>query len=170
MDFQRVAIIGPGLLGGSLALALAGRSDAEAGPPEIRVWGRRTEPLDLLRRRAPSVAAFTDLAAAGAGADLIILATPVGAMGGCVRRLKEAGALVSGVVITDVGSVKGPVVAELEPLAAEAGARFVGSHPMAGSEKTGMEHASAGLFQGAACLVTPTASSDADAVERVENL
>jgi prephenate dehydrogenase len=72
-------------------------------------------------------------------------------------------------VITDVGSVKGSVVNELEPLFARAGAYFVGSHPMAGAEKTGVSAANAELFQKAVCAVTPTSGTNADALQRVED-
>jgi prephenate dehydrogenase len=75
-----------------------------------------------------------------------------------------------GAVVTDVGSVKGSVVAELEPLISGAGAHFVGSHPMAGGEKTGATAARADLFANAICLVTPTPDSDKDAVAQVERL
>jgi prephenate dehydrogenase len=73
-------------------------------------------------------------------------------------------------LVTDVGSVKGSVVRELGPLVARAGGRFVGSHPMAGSEKTGPAAASAGLFEGAVCVVTPGGESLPEAVSRVEGL
>ncbi|MCP5541342.1 MAG: prephenate dehydrogenase/arogenate dehydrogenase family protein [Akkermansiaceae bacterium] len=169
-DFQRVAIAAPGLLGGSLALALAARRPC----PAIRVWGRRAEPLETLRaaiapRADLDFAASTDFAEAAAGADLIVLATPVGAMRETLLSLLDSeGPPAPGAVVTDMGSVKGSVVAELEPLCAARGLRFVGSHPMAGSEQKGAEHASDALFAGAACLLTPTAATDAAALERVD--
>jgi len=171
MDFERIAVIGPGLLGGSLARAASRRrekSALDAVPVEVRVWGRREEPLARLRDAGDATLASTSMEEVASGADLVILATPIGVMADCLRRMIAAGAIGAGVVVTDVGSVKGSVVAELEPLVSAAGGSFVGSHPMAGSERTGLEHASADLFEGAACLITPTAMSDAADLDRVE--
>ena len=82
----------------------------------------------------------------------------------CFRRLGP------GAIVTDVGSVKGSVVRDLEPLVARAGAHFVGSHPMAGAEKMGVAAARADLFVGAVCVVTPTQKSNRAAVRKVEQL
>ncbi|MCB1232492.1 MAG: prephenate dehydrogenase/arogenate dehydrogenase family protein [Verrucomicrobiae bacterium] len=168
MDFQRVAVIGPGLLGGSLVRAIGSRSK-ESGVPEVRVWGRRAEPIEQLRSEGDATVASRDLAEVAAGADLIVLATPIGIMGAMIETLIELGAIREGVVVTDVGSVKASVVARLEAPVHEAGARFVGSHPMAGSEKTGLEYASADLFVDAACILTPTPATDAVSLDRVES-
>jgi prephenate dehydrogenase len=81
-----------------------------------------------------------------------------------------APALVQGAIITDVGSVKRSVVRDLEPLALKAGVRFVGSHPMAGAEKTGVAAARADLFVNAVCAITPTRKSNPEAVRQVERL
>lgn len=135
---------------------------------EVRAWGRRPEPVSILQTEGIAGIASTDLGEVVRGADLVILSTPVGVMGDRTREMIEAGALAPGCIVTDVGSVKGPVVEELEPLVAAAGGAFVGSHPMAGSEKTGLGHASADLFEGAACLVTPTDATPDEAIDRVE--
>ena len=79
-------------------------------------------------------------------------------------------ALKPGAIVTDVGSVKGSVVRDLEALVAKAGAHFVGSHPMAGAEKMGVAAARADLFDGAVCVVTPTRKSNPAAVRKVEQL
>jgi prephenate dehydrogenase len=79
-------------------------------------------------------------------------------------------ALKRGAIVTDVGSVKAPVVRDLESLVAGAGGRFVGSHPMAGAEKTGVCAAQADLFQSAVCVVTPNRHTPAAALRRVERL
>jgi prephenate dehydrogenase len=76
-------------------------------------------------------------------------------------------ALKKGAIVTDVGSVKGNVVAELEPLVAGAGGHFVGSHPMAGGEKIGVAAARGDLFVNSLCIVTPSHNSDEEAVEQV---
>ncbi len=164
MDFQRIAVIGPGLLGGSLVKAARRRSP----DLEIRVWGRREEPVERLRRDGEASLASTDLGEATRGADLIILATPIGVMESSVDEMIRLGTLGEGVVVTDVGSVKAPVVRALESKVTRSGAHFVGSHPMAGSEKTGLEYAAADLFEDAACLLTPTGATDPRALERVE--
>lgn len=156
---QAVAVLGPGLLGGSLALALAGRGDCN-----VRVWGRRPEIVEELRRRCPSAAAVTDIEAAVFEADLVVLCTPVGAMAALAERLRPA--LAPGAVVTDTGSVKGAIVEKLETLLG-GGARFIGGHPMAGGDQAGLEHARADLFRDAACIVTPTPRSSPAAVEKV---
>jgi len=90
-------------------------------------------------------------------ASLVVLATPVVVMEQVSTALK--GSLASDAVVTDVGSVKGSVVSVLEPLFASAGVPFVGSHPMAGSEQTGIAAARADLFAGATCILTPTSAA-----------
>ncbi len=161
----RLAVLGPGLLGGSLALAA--RRCGAAGA--VALWGRRPEVVAQARAGAVADFASTDLAEAVAGASLIVLATPVETMPELAARL-VALPLARGTLVTDVGSVKGPVVAALEPVFAGSGAVFIGSHPMAGSEKTGLEAARADLFQGAACILTPTGLSPQGDVARLEAL
>jgi prephenate dehydrogenase len=111
--------------------------------------------------------ATTDLVRAAAGADLVVLATPVGAMPALVESLAQTAALAPGTLVTDVGSVKATLVERLTPAVAAQGAVFVGSHPMAGSENAGLAHAREDLFAGATCLVTPLPETPAPAVERV---
>ncbi len=108
--------------------------------------------------------ATADAAEAVRGAELVVLATPVGAMGEVAERMLPGLAPLA--LVTDVGSVKGPVLAALAPVL-EGAARFVGSHPMAGGEQAGMEHASGELFQGAACIVTPGENGSGGAVREV---
>lgn len=165
IDFPSVAVFGPGLLGGSLVRAIRQRS---GGAVQVRVWARRREPLERLRDEGSAQLVSTDSAEVAAGADLLVLAMTVGAMRACLLPMLEAGVLKAGAVVTDVGSVKGTVVRALEPLVAAAGGHFVGSHPMAGSEKKGLDHASADLFEGSACLITPTPGSDPSATDAVE--
>ncbi len=142
---ERIAVIGGGLLGGSLALRLAGVRD-------VRLWARRAESIDLAKSMGVPHAT-DDLAKAIEGADLAILSVPVGAMPGLAARMVDAGLPVS-CLVTDVGSVKAMVHREVGPIFSAAGARFIGSHPMAGGEVQGMEAAKAELFEGAMCLLT----------------
>lgn len=159
-----VSILGVGLLGGSLGLALRQRGLA------ARVTGhvRRAESVAAVLAAGAADAATTDLAAAVRGAGLVVLCTPVAQMGGLVRAL--APHLAPGAVVTDVGSVKASVLAAVEAPLHAAGARFVGGHPMAGGEKTGVGAARAGLFDGAVCVVTPTPQTDPAAAEVVRGL
>lgn len=157
----RLAVFGPGLLGGSLLY------DARAlGARELRVWARREAALDPVRAAGLADFVSTDAAEAAAGADVLVLCVPVGGMTELARRIAAA-PVAEGAVFTDVGSVKGMVMREVAPVLAAAGRQFVGSHPMAGSERAGFGAARAGLYQEAACILTPAAGGDAKAVEKV---
>lgn len=153
---RTVAIYGPGLIGGSLALALRGKAD------DVRVWARRAEAARETERAVPGCKAFTSVEQAAEGADFVVFCTPVGAMPEIAGRIGKH--LATGAVVTDAGSVKGTVVKALEPIF---GGAFVGSHPMAGSERSGLAAARGDLFEGAACVVTPTKTTAPETVERV---
>lgn len=159
---EPVAIFGPGLLGGSLALAVRRRMPGA----EVRIWCRREEAAADVRERGIASMASTSVRDVAGGAAFIILCTPVGVMPALARQV-AACELVRNCVVTDVGSVKGSIVAALEPVFANTGAVFVGSHPMAGSEKTGIDAAREDLFEGAACIVTPPSAGEAAALARV---
>ncbi len=148
MEFEKVAVLGGGLLGGSLALALMRSFPALP----LSLWARRAETVAGARGRGIA-SATDDLAAAVAGADLVVLSTPVGAMPDVLRAAQDRG-LSPGALVTDVGSVKALPHLALRPLLARTGGRFIGSHPMAGSEQNGIAAAEPGLFEGAACLLT----------------
>ncbi len=163
LHFSHVAIIGVGLIGGSLGMILKqrGLADSVVGigrslenlktAVELRAIDRYvTEPRDGIR-----------------GADLVVLATPVDTY---ERHLKEwAADLSPGAIVTDVGSVKGPLVAQAEALMPDR-VRFVGGHPIAGKEKTGVAAGSPDLFKGARCILTPTAKTDAEALSLMTRL
>jgi prephenate dehydrogenase len=166
-DFQRIALIGPGLLGGSMGLALRALEDA----PEVRAWARRQETVELLLKKGCVDTASGYLAEVVADADLIVLATPVGAMTELAGQIAACPGLASTAIITDVGSVKRCVVEALEPIFSGSGrGRFVGSHPMAGSEQAGVEAARVDLFRDAMCLLTPTAATDSEALAAVDHV
>jgi prephenate dehydrogenase len=145
--FSNITILGGGLLGGSLALALAELKN----PPRVRLWARRPETVETARKLGIS-GATSDLADAVQHADLIILAVPVGSMPELVSRSLQAG-LRDGCVISDVGSVKRAPHEAIRPLL-PTGIAFIGSHPMAGSERNGLAASTATLFFNAACLLT----------------
>jgi prephenate dehydrogenase len=148
MEFEKVAILGGGLLGGSLALALARQFP---GTP-VALWARRAETVATARERGIH-GATGDLAEAVKGADLVVLSTPVGAMATVLLAAQTAG-LSREALVTDVGSVKAAPHRVLQPLLKRTGGKFIGSHPMAGSEQTGIGAADEALFEGAACLLT----------------
>ncbi|HWP35044.1 MAG TPA: prephenate dehydrogenase/arogenate dehydrogenase family protein, partial [Thermodesulfobacteriota bacterium] len=107
-------------------------------------------------------------AEAARGADLLVLATPVEAMEAAAREALPH--LAAGAVVTDVGSVKGPVVAAVGPLAERHGVPFVPGHPIAGTERAGIGAARADLFEGRVAVLTPTPATDPAAVTRVSEL
>lgn len=151
---HRIAIFGPGLLGGSLALKLR-----EIGQCEVRLWARRPDALNEIRGSAHLVS--TDVGEVARDADLVVLCVPVGVMPDLARQI--AAVIRPDTVVTDVGSVKSSVVADLGPIFSNRG-RFVGSHPMAGTEHTGFKAAKVDLFQRATCMVTPDESTHPEAV------
>lgn len=164
MYWKKISLIGVGLLGGSLGKALRKRRAAGS----VSGYVRRAASLSECRMFGAADFATMDLRLAVADADLVVLCTPVGRMGDLMRKMRTA--LKPGAVITDVGSVKGCLVSELESLAAKAGAHYVGSHPMAGAEKTGVSAARSDLFKGAICVITPTVRSNPRAVREVAKL
>lgn len=157
-----IAIYGPGLLGGSLALAIQERMPGTA----LRLWARRESAESGIRARGIQAEFYTDAVAVASGASLIILCTPVETMPALAAQIAQAD-LAAGCIITDVGSVKGSVARALEPIL---GPRFIGSHPMAGSEKAGIETARACLFQNATCLITPGARKPSSASDPLPRL
>ena len=159
--FKRLAVVGLGLLGGSVAAAAKERGLAN----EIVGAARRPAPLERALA-AGIVDSVATPAEAVIGADLVILGTPVGSMARVLGDLRDN--LSPGCNVTDVGSVKGAVVDQLPGLLPE-GVEFVGSHPMAGSHLRGPDHARSDLFEGATCVVTPLEGQDAAAVERIES-
>jgi prephenate dehydrogenase len=153
---ERLAIVGVGLLGGSVAKAVR----AQALAREIVGIGRDLGRLGPALRDGALDRVTTDLAEGVADADRILLAAPVLTNETLLPRVWQAAS--PGAMLTDVGSTKGGIVAAADRLAAgRPEVHFVGSHPMAGSEKSGYAVARVDLFQGATVVVTPTESSDA---------
>ncbi|MBS0663453.1 MAG: prephenate dehydrogenase/arogenate dehydrogenase family protein [Verrucomicrobia bacterium] len=155
-----LAILAPGLLGGSVAKAARARGAAG----RIVVWARRPESRLQLKEQpwCDEVAETPEQAVRHA--QLVVVATPVDRIVPLVERV--ASHLPENAIVTDVGSVKGEI-ARLGQARIGPRAHFVGSHPMAGSEKTGWEHASAELFVRRTCFVTPLAATAEPAVEAV---
>ncbi len=155
-----IAILAPGLLGGSVARAARTHGVAS----RITLWARRPE-VRLKLQGQPWCDAVADTPeAAVRGAQLVVIAAPVDRIVPLVRQI--APHLEPGAIVTDVGSVKGEI-ARLGHAALGERAHFIGSHPMAGSEKTGWEHSTAELFVRRTCFVTPLADSHEPAVVAV---
>jgi prephenate dehydrogenase len=152
MTFEKLALVGTGMIGGSLALALrqAGRARRIVGYDRAAAALERARALGIVDEGAASAAD------AAAGADLVVLAVPVGATESVCRAL--APGLGRAVLVTDVGSTKVEVLAAVER-ALPFPERFVGAHPIAGTERSGPEAATATLFRGRRCLLTPTAAT-----------
>lgn len=160
---RKLSILGPGLLGGSIGLAARQRKVAK----RVVIWARRPDAADEAFRVGAADEATNDLARAVADAELVVLATPIGVMRTLVEQMRPA--LPDGCVVTDVGSVKYPIVTALsDALAGKA--RFVGSHPMAGSEQSGIDAARRDLFDNAVCIVTPREDTDKAALHVVYDL
>lgn len=157
---KRMAIVGVGLIGGSLARVLRDKGEVN----EIVGIGRTEKNL----RRAVELGVIDsfnqDPCEGVKGADLVFLATPVCSISSILARIK--GYLSPGCIVTDGGSVKEAVVSACEPLM-PSGTHFVGGHPIAGTERSGVEASFATLFQGKRCIVTPTAHTDMHALETV---
>lgn len=163
ITIRTVSILGPGLLGGSLALAL------KKYCPDVRVhlWGRRPEPLEMAKAMQAADMYSTDLNEAVRDADLVVLATPVGTMRSMLERLDET--LLEHLLVTDVGSVKGCVHRDVGTWLAARGITFIGSHPMAGSEKQGMEYADPDLFCEAMVALTNEGSLSSSLVSSLRS-
>ncbi len=155
-----MAVLGPGLIGGSVLRAVRQRDPGVT----LTAWARRPEAVAELLESGAADFASTSLPEAIAGADALILAMPIGHMAAAVRQIDALAGPDGPVHVTDVGSVKGSVVCEIGGLVRERGGIFLGSHPMAGSEKKGLGHADPDLFEGAAVILTP----EADAAGEVE--
>ena len=161
--FQKVTIIGVGLLGASLAKACKGRGLVD----EITGYGRNCENL----RKAKDLKIIDhysgDLSEAVSDADLVVLCTPVSTIVPLIQSLVSQ--VQPGTIITDVGSVKESVVHSADKLMPE-GIFFVGSHPIAGGENSGLESSTASLYQDAKCIVTPTEKTDTTALKKISAL
>jgi len=161
--FKKMTVIGVGLLGASLAKACKERGLVE----EIAGYGRNRENLEKAKSLKIIDHCPADLNSAVKDADLVVLCTPVSTLVPLMQNM--ASAVRPGTLITDVGSVKEPVVSGIDKLVPE-GVFFVGSHPIAGGENSGLEASTANLYQDARCIVTPTDATDKTALEKISAL
>lgn len=160
LQIKRLCLIGVGLIGGSLLRALR-RVDAV---DEIVGCGRSRDSLETALKLGVIDRIEQDPAKAVLGADIVVLAVPLGAMQNIFSAI--APALSADVVLTDVGSTKGSVVQSARNVFTELPAGFVPAHPIAGTEKSGVEASFAELFDGRRVILTPTSNSSEIAVER----
>jgi cyclohexadieny/prephenate dehydrogenase len=160
--FDRLALIGPGLIGGSIARA-AKAFGGMAG--QIVASSRSQKTLDRVAELGFADVCEIDPAKAVEGADCVILCSPVGTYAALAERI--APALKPGAILSDVGSTKQSVIRDIGPFV-PAGVHFVPTHPMAGTEFSGPDAGFAELFQGRWCLLTPPPGTDEDAVQKVE--
>jgi cyclohexadieny/prephenate dehydrogenase len=161
--FEKITIIGMGLIGSSLAWAikkngLANKIIAADISPEV---------CDKVKQLGMADAAMTELEKSVAGSDIVLVCVPVGAYEDVLKRIGPA--LKAGAVVTDVGSVKQAVIKSILPHIPES-AHYVPGHPIAGTEHSGPESGFAELFEGRWCILTPLPDTDIKAVEKITKL
>ena len=157
---ERIAIIGIGLIGASLAHVL--RRDGAAG--HIAVCSRTHASLDTARELGLADSTTTDARQVVEGADIVVLCSPLGTYAGIAETM--APGLKPGCIVTDVGSVKASVIRDVGPLLPE-GVHLVPGHPIAGTEHSGPAAGFPELFDGRFCVLTPPPGTDDAAVERI---
>lgn len=161
--FHKVAIIGVGLIGGSLGLVLREKGVAN----HIIGIGRGVGNLKIAKAMGIINEYTTEVEKGVEDADMVILATPVCATLHLAERIKNH--LRKGALVIDVGSVKKEIVSKIDEILS-ADVYFVGTHPIAGTENAGAEAAFSTLFHGRKCIITPTKRTDKHALEKVETL
>ena len=160
VHFNKVTILGLGLIGASFALALKHCGLCN----EVVGYGRNEENLIRAKKRGIIDSFELDPAKACSDADLALFATPVGTFIDIAKKI--CGSMKKDAIVTDVGSVKGKLVRDMESLMPK-GVFFVGGHPIAGSNRSGIDTAAAEIFKKAECIITPTENTDRDALEKV---
>jgi len=158
--FRQITILGPGLLGASLALALKERGLCQ----RVHAWSRRAETRAQAMQADWCDGVFEQPCAACVGSELIVICTPVETIVSLLEQV--ASSLEPNALITDVGSTKSLICREAQGTAVN----FIGSHPIAGSERTGMAHARPDLFNGSACIITPLDNAVDTEIARLQQL
>lgn len=163
MNFNHIAILGPGLLGASIAMNLKRQNLQQGRRFSISIWARN--PTSLIRANELGFCDFssTTLKPVVEKADLIIICTPVVSIKEYFIAIKDF--LKPSAIVTDVGSTKDSIVKFIS--SDPRGAQYIGSHPMAGSENSGMEFAREDLFENHPCMITPTTKNDPDAINQL---
>lgn len=161
--FNKVTILGVGLIGASFALVLKKHGFCN----EVIGYGRKEENLKRAKEKKIIDSFELDPVKACNGSDLVLFAMPVGIFIDIAKEVRNS--LKRNTIVTDVGSVKGKLVRDMEALMPE-GVYFVGGHPIAGSDHSGIDTAAAEIFHGAKCIITPTENTDKNAIEKVTAL
>jgi len=161
--FKKVTIIGVGLIGGSIGLALKRKRLAKV----VCGVGRRRSSINRAIKKGAIDKGFLNLEAGIKDADLIIIATPVGMIKKYIAKIAKAAK--APCIITDAGSTKSEIVS-LAQKALPAHLKFVGAHPLAGSEKRGPEHSHAGLFKSSVVILTKTPKTNLSALRKVQRI
>ena len=159
--FEKLALIGIGLIGSSIAI----NAKASRLARHVAITTRRKETLDKAEALGLGDSYHLEAAEAVKDADFVILCVPVGVCGAITREI--APHLNAGAIVSDVGSVKGAVIAQMAPHLPQ-GVQFVPAHPLAGTEHSGPEAGFPELFRNRWCILTPLAETDSEAVERVK--
>ncbi len=158
--FDRIALVGIGLIGSSLARVIRREGLAK----HIAISTRSPQTLKRAEELGLGDSYSTDPKDAVRGADLVIVSVPVGSSGAVAQEI--APALKKGAIVTDVGSTKGSVIAQMQPHIPE-GVHFIPGHPLAGTEKSGPDAGFADLFQNRWCIFTPLPDTDPAALEKL---
>ena len=162
MTFEKVAVVGLGLIGGSLAVAL--RESGEVG--EVFGVERDAESLRFALENGITDTGASEIGPGMSGSEIVVVATYVATIAGVAKEV--SGFVSPGTVVCDVGSVKASIVREMEN--GPRNIRFVGAHPIAGKETSGVMESDSALFSGKRCVVTPTESTSPEALSMVKKL
>ena len=161
---NKVCIVGVGLIGGSLAKAMIRSKQAT----HVIGFGRDAQRLQAAQNSGVITGYTTDIKKALDGADMVVIATPVGSFESILKSIQPH--VDASMVITDVGSTKASVIKVAESVFGSLPSHFVPAHPIAGKEKSGFEASDGDLFVGRKVIITPTESSSAEAVEAVKSV
>ena len=151
--FNQITVIGLGLLGVSLAMGIRRHGIAKT----IKLWARRKDTLEACRNHNWCSQCEEDITKSVVGSNLVVICTPVESIPEILDTIVPF--LEDHTIVTDVGSVKGDICEKAEVAFANSSSYFMGSHPMAGSEKSGMKYATDKLFDDKTCVITPTSTN-----------
>ena len=161
--FKQVTILGVGLLGASLAMAMRKNKISD----NVRLWARNKTTLENCKNKDWCNETFEDIRSSVRGSELIIICTPVNSIPKIVETISDSVEI--GALVSDVGSVKNEICINCENILKNSNGIFIGSHPMAGSEKSGLENALDNMFEGKNCIITPTQSTDLNALNKLRD-
>ena len=159
--FKQVTIMGPGLLGASLVLAVKKKLLAE----KIVVWARSENTAKNALEKLPVDQVEKNPSVSVKGSQLVVLCTPVETITSILNSIIDD--LDASCIVTDVGSVKSEICKDAQNLFKKSKSSFIGAHPMAGSEKAGMDHANEHLFSSRTCIITPDDKADSEQLKKL---